>query len=98
MFINVDISTGLFFKSGPLIALCLELLGAPPNADPTQYLGKNMNARAKNELLKYIRNLKVKTERRGQGAQVRQIKDISEKVADEHTFATDVGSTTVAVC
>ncbi|KAG8905954.1 hypothetical protein FRB99_007888 [Tulasnella sp. 403] len=97
MFINVDIATGMFFKSGPLIAVCLEILGAPPNADPTQWLGRNMNPRAKNELLKSIRNLKVKTERRGQGSQVRPIKEFSDKVADEHTFTDDSGPTTVAL-
>ncbi|KAG8904415.1 hypothetical protein FRB99_001794 [Tulasnella sp. 403] len=96
MFINVDISAGMFYKPGPLISLCLEILGAPPNGDPMQYLGKSMSLRAKNELLKCIRNLKVKTERRSQGCQVRPIKDISEKVADEHTFTDDTGPTTVA--
>ncbi|KAG8985277.1 hypothetical protein FRB90_004845 [Tulasnella sp. 427] len=91
MVINLDISSAAFYKSGPLIKLCLELLGRSPEADPTPFLSASrMDARARKDLLKLIRNLKVKTIR----GTVYGIKDIPDRGADSLMFKKDDGSLT----
>ncbi|KIO29135.1 hypothetical protein M407DRAFT_21707 [Tulasnella calospora MUT 4182] len=91
MVINVDISSAAFYKSGPLIKVCLEYLGRSPEGDPVQFLSANrLDARTRRDLLKFIRNLNVRTQRNGE-ARVRAIKDINEKGADTLMFSTDDG-------
>ncbi|KAG9047215.1 hypothetical protein FS837_002809 [Tulasnella sp. UAMH 9824] len=93
MIINVDIGSAAFYKSGPLIKVCLEYLGNNPEADPTQFLsGSRLDAQTRRDLLKFIRNLNVCTQGNGE-RRVRAIKDISEKGADTLTFLVDNGGT-----
>ncbi|KAG8923760.1 hypothetical protein FRC01_012373, partial [Tulasnella sp. 417] len=94
MVVNVDISSAAFYKSGPLIKVCLEYMGRSPESDPVPVLsGPRLDARNRRDLLKFIRNLNVRTQRNGE-SRVRTIKDISEKGADTLTFASDDGGTT----
>ncbi|KAG8885868.1 hypothetical protein FRB97_009030 [Tulasnella sp. 331] len=95
MVVNLDISTGTFYKGGPLIGLCLEFLGA--YGQPELHLTARMDGRRRNDLIKFIRNLKVKTQKRGEGPKIRPIKDLSKEGASDHMFPTTDGAmTTVA--
>lgn len=97
MIVNVDISSAAFFKEGPLIRLCLEFLGIPINANPDLHLRPNMNARSKNTLLKFIRNLEVRTER-GADVRIRSIKDFSDVSADDFLFPHEGAQISISVC
>ncbi|KAG8952529.1 hypothetical protein FRC00_006749 [Tulasnella sp. 408] len=93
MVINVDTSSAAFYKSGPLIKVCLEYLGRSPEADPTQVLSASrLDARTRRDLLKFIRNLNVRTQR-GVETRIRAIRDISEKGADTLLIRADNGGT-----
>ncbi|KAG9050899.1 hypothetical protein FS837_001553, partial [Tulasnella sp. UAMH 9824] len=90
MMINLDISSAAFYKSGSLIKLCLEYLGRSPESEPTAVLtATRFDPRTKRDLLKFIRNLKVRTRRNGTETQERGIKDLSEKGADALMFKKD---------
>ncbi|KAG8946717.1 hypothetical protein FRC04_011495 [Tulasnella sp. 424] len=92
MVINVDISSAAFYKSGPLIKVCLEYMGRSPDGDPLQFLAANrLDQRTRKDLLKFIRNLTVRTTRNGQSNN-RSIKDISDKGADNLMFKLEDGS------
>ncbi|KAG8946718.1 hypothetical protein FRC04_011496 [Tulasnella sp. 424] len=91
MVINVDISSAAIYKSGPLIKVCLEYMGKSPDGDPLQFLSVNrLDQRTRRDLLKFIRNLTVRTNRNGE-IRDRAIKDISEKGADTLDFPLDEG-------
>lgn len=93
MVINVDISSAAFYKGGPLIRVCLEYMGRSPDADPVQFLsGARLDVRTRKDLLKFIRNLNVRTARKDE-TRVRSIKDISDKGADAITFTPEGGGT-----
>lgn len=93
--INLDISSAAFYKSGSLIKLCLEYLGRSPESDPTSVLtATRFDPRVKRDLLKFIRNLKVRTRRNGTETQERGIKDLSDKGADALMFKKDDGGLT----
>ncbi|KAG8992734.1 hypothetical protein FRB90_000927 [Tulasnella sp. 427] len=91
MVINVDISSAAFYKSGPLIKICMEYLGKSADADPAQFLSANrLDTRTRKDLAKFIRNLNVRTTRNGE-SRVRAIKDISDRGADTLMFPLDGG-------
>ncbi|KIO29143.1 hypothetical protein M407DRAFT_21713 [Tulasnella calospora MUT 4182] len=70
MVINADISAAAFYKSGPLIKLCLEYLGANPEANPVQFLSATrLDHRKRRDLAKFLRNLNVQITRSGQTKQ-----------------------------
>ncbi|KAG8989796.1 hypothetical protein FRB94_014008 [Tulasnella sp. JGI-2019a] len=93
--VNLDVSTGTFYKGGPLIGLCLEFLGVFGNPEP--HLTGPMDKRKRNDLIKFIRNLKVKTQKKGEGPKIRPIKDLSKDGADDHMFPQADGNiTTIA--
>lgn len=86
MVVNVDVSSAAFYKSGPLIKLCLEYMGRSPEVDPMNFLSANrIEPRARRDLLRFIRGLSVRTTGNGQ-SRIRSIKDISEKGADSLFF------------
>lgn len=41
--INIDISTGVMYRKGPLIDLCLDFFGAPAKSNPSQFLAATGN-------------------------------------------------------
>ncbi len=95
MIVNVDISSALFYKSGPLVELCMEFLGVRGNAG--QYLTSAMDRRRKNDLLKFIRNLNVETLDHEGHTRRRGIKAFSDQGADQEKFDLDGRQVTVAV-
>jgi len=100
MVINLDISTGTVYKPGPLIGLCLEFFQRT-GQNPAQILGEGLPGRQRNELVKFIRNVRIVTKHQqvgGQRYRPRAIRDLSTKGANKLEFElTGGGTQTVAV-
>ena len=96
MAVNIDISTGVVFKSAPLTVLCLQFLGER-NVNNTQRL-QNLPPYERENLNRFVRGLKIYTNGKEEGSRS-TIKSISDKPASAYTFKLeDKTSTTVAVC
>ncbi|KAJ7499943.1 argonaute-like protein [Mycena latifolia] len=96
MLINVDISTGVMYQSGPLINLCLAFLNRNPN-DPS-VLTERLPDRERLALGRFIAGIRVKTKDAGSGQErARVVRKLSNKGADQVTFVLrGGGSMTVA--
>ncbi|KAJ6611943.1 ribonuclease H-like domain-containing protein [Mycena sp. CBHHK59/15] len=94
MLINVDISTGVMYKPGPLIDLCLEFLQIP-NAT---MLSSQMPDRNRLSLARFIAGIRVQTADAGSGAlRTRVVRKLSKEGASQLTFSMrDGGIKTVA--
>ncbi|KAF8627134.1 hypothetical protein AX17_006353 [Amanita inopinata Kibby_2008] len=95
--LNVDISTGMMFKPGPLIGLCLEFLGRT-NTDPKVLSpSSGMPDRERVRLKKFIAGIKVQVRGNKPGMQrTRVIRDLSTVGADQLQFDLDGKRTSVA--
>ncbi|KAJ6614026.1 argonaute-like protein [Mycena sp. CBHHK59/15] len=94
MLINVDISTGVMYKPGPLIDLCLEFLQIP-NAT---MLSSQKPDRNRLSLARFIAGIRVQTADAGSGAlRTRVVRKLSKEGASQLTFSMrDGGIKTVA--
>lgn len=82
MFVNVDIATGLMYKRGPLIGLCLELI---ERTDPNLLapsLGLPDQIRLKLE--RFVKGVQVVVD--GSGASKRVVRGLSRQGANQITF------------
>jgi len=96
MIINVDISTGMMYKPGALIDLCLDFFGGPRNANrlsPTQ----GFPDRERLRLQRFLSGVRIVT-RHIAGSPARVIKKLTSAGADALSFTMrgGGGSTTVA--
>lgn len=97
MAIEVDISSAAFYKSGPLVKLRLEYLGASPEIDLARFLNaNNLDARTRRGLAKFLRNLNVITPYKA-GANPKSIKNFSEEEANNVLLEANDTTTSVAV-
>lgn len=93
MFINVDISTALMFKPGPLISICLEVLGKSDLAalDPR----RNFGERDRLMLQRFLAGARVLIKPAASGSSTarvsRTIKKITAAPANGLTFTTSDG-------
>ncbi|KAH9853511.1 argonaute-like protein [Lenzites betulinus] len=89
MFINVDISTGAMYKSGPLIRVAMEFMGYN---DPARLSG---DLRDRIRLQRYLSGVRVIVEMPGQRQMTRRparvVKKISTRSARELTFVNREG-------
>jgi eukaryotic translation initiation factor 2C len=95
MLTNVDISTGLMYKPGPLIDLCLEFLNSRNPMDLT----RNLAPRARRDLKNFLSGIRVATKdaRNPQFARARAVRNLSEVGANEYTFTMRGGGGTRTV-
>jgi len=80
MYLNVDIATGIMFKQGPLIQLCLEYLN---DKEPRRL--SRLNDRDRISLQRFITNLRVVTSHGGR-TQTRAIKKLTPQGANAVMF------------
>ncbi|CAK5272548.1 unnamed protein product [Mycena citricolor] len=94
MVINVDISTGVMYKPGPLIGLCLEFLDQP-RSNPAQLLtSRGLDDRTRLRLGRFLAGVRVETKDAGSNARrARVIRKLSQKGANELTFQMRDGQT-----
>jgi eukaryotic translation initiation factor 2C len=94
--VNVDLATGVMYKEGPLIPLCIEFLNRPPNTHPAQLLspGNNPNftERDRIRLSKFLSGLRVLVSTTG--TKPRVIRGLSTVGANAHQFESHAGTTT----
>lgn len=99
MYLNVDIATGIMFKKGDLIGLCLEYLNSrdPRKLAPQKRANDGgLTDRERISLQRFITNLRVLTNHSGR-TQIRPIKKLTPQGANEIRFnLRDGTSTTVA--
>ncbi|KAF9270096.1 argonaute-like protein [Marasmius fiardii PR-910] len=92
MLINVDISTGLMYRSGPLIELCLDFFkkaGGDPNIlSPA----RGLPDRQRLTLSRFISGMRIAINS-GNNTQTRVVKQLSQKGATELTFNLREGGT-----
>ena len=94
MYVNLDIATGIMYRSGALIDLVLELFGG--KRDPNVLNpAKGMPDRERLRLQRFIANLRVKTTYGGR-EQIKVIKKLSVEGADKLTFKRDDKTISVA--
>ena len=91
MIVNIDISTGLMFKGGPLIPLCLEVLGFPLD-DPRALL--RMNDSQHRRLQQFFVGIRVRMEHSGR---TETVKRLSKESARQRTFTLRDGKTKMSV-
>lgn len=94
MLINVDISTGMMYRSGPLLNLCLEFLGGP-NKPLILSPKHGLTTRIRMQLQRFISGIRVFT-RSGAGGKVRSrtarvVKQLSEYGASQIRFVAKEG-------
>jgi eukaryotic translation initiation factor 2C len=84
MIINVDISTGMMYRPGPLVDLCLDFLGGPRNPNrlsPTQGLPDRERLR----LQRFLSSVRIVTPHTA-GSQARVIKKLTSAGANALSF------------
>ncbi|PFH53507.1 hypothetical protein AMATHDRAFT_187505 [Amanita thiersii Skay4041] len=85
--VNVDISTGMMFKAGPLIDLCLDFLGKPGGDASILSPARGMPDRERIRLQKFVLGVKVQIKSNRPGSQrVRIIRGLSKVGADVLEF------------
>jgi eukaryotic translation initiation factor 2C len=87
MLVNIDISTGLMYKPGSLISLCLNFLGLPSN-DPRAL--SRMNEYQHRRLREFLAGIRVKMAHSGR---TETVKKLTKDSAREHTFKMRDGQT-----
>lgn len=88
LFINVDISSGLMYKSGPLIPVCLDFLGVPGNQ--VGALRENLSPQQRRSLSRFLRGLRVEYGKAGEKRRA-SIQGLSDRGADQEMFANASG-------
>jgi len=93
--VNVDLATGVMYKEGPLIPLCIEFLNRPPNTNPSQLLspGNNLNftERDRIRLSKFLSGLRIQVSTTG--TKPRVIRGLSTVGANAYQFESQTGTT-----
>jgi len=98
MIANIDLSTGMMFKEGPLINLCLDFLGRDPARPDPRYLASvnGLNDHDRLRLSKFLLNAQV-TIRQRSGERRYSIKGLTREGADSITFKNDTTGVTQTI-
>jgi eukaryotic translation initiation factor 2C len=92
MYINLDIATGIMYKEGPLINLCLEFLGRPQGDPKVLSPQRGFPDRERLRLQRFVSNMRVITDHGGR-ILPRVIKKITAEGANTRMFTTREGQT-----
>jgi len=88
--VNVDLTTGVMYKGGPLIALCINFFGRPPNTPPTMLSPANgFPDMQRINLQKFLTGVRVQVETTG--SRPRVIRALSLVGANAFSFSTRAG-------
>jgi eukaryotic translation initiation factor 2C len=99
MYLNLDIATGVMFKKGNLIGLCLEYLKTTDTGRLSPQKPSNpggLNDRDRISLQRFITNLRVSTSHGGR-TQTRAIKKLTPQGANECMFTMREGGRSLSV-
>lgn len=96
LIVNIDLSTGMMYKEGRLLNLCIDFFGRPSNTSPNVILGeKNIKDIERIKLQKFLSGVRVRVSTTGDKERV--VRGLSKQGANTLTFETQAGvQTTVA--
>ncbi|KAF9460917.1 argonaute-like protein [Collybia nuda] len=100
MLINVDISTGMMYKAGPLINLCLDYLNKPPNNPRILAPASGFPDRERLRLQRFLAGVRIVTPHTATGGvnrAPRVVKKLSTAGANAITFTMHGGGGTMTV-
>jgi eukaryotic translation initiation factor 2C len=90
LIVNIDLSTGMMYKEGPLLNLCIDFFGRTPNTSPNAILsGTSIRDIERHRLQKFLSGVRVKVSTTGDRERV--IRGLSKEGADRLTFRTQAG-------
>ena len=90
LIVNIDLSTGMMYKEGPLLNLCIDFFGRPANTSPNTILsGTNIRDIERHKLQKFLSGVRVKVSTTGDKERV--VRGLSREGADRLTFETQAG-------
>ncbi|KDR82147.1 hypothetical protein GALMADRAFT_222027 [Galerina marginata CBS 339.88] len=91
--VNVDLATGVMYKEGRLLDLCIEFFNRPQGTNP-RFLSPvhNFSERDRHRLARFLTGLRVLVSTTGN--KTRTIRGLSSVGADTYEFATHAGNTT----
>jgi eukaryotic translation initiation factor 2C len=93
MYLNLDIATGIMFKEGPLIQLCLEYLN---DRDVSRLSQGRLQDRDRISLQRFLTNLRVSTNHSGR-TQTRVIRKLTQQGANAVMFTMRDGGPSISV-
>ena len=93
MYLNLDIATGVMFKEGPLIQLCLEYLN---DRDVNRLTQRRLHDRDRISLQRFLTNLRVSTNHSGR-TQTRPIRKLTAEGANAIMFTMRQGGPPISV-
>jgi len=93
MYLNLDIATGVMFKEGPLIELCLEYLN---DRDVNRLSARRLQDRDRISLQRFINNLRVTTSHGGH-TRTRVIRKLTPQGANAIMFTMRQGGPSISV-
>ena len=90
LIVNIDLSTGMMYKEGPLLNLCIDFFGRKANTSPNDILsGKSIRDIERHKLQKFLSGVRVKVFSTGDRERV--IRGLSKEGSDTLTFKTQAG-------
>ena len=89
LIVNIDLSTGMMYKEGPLLNLCIDFLEVPRNTSPNAILTGTMIRDKRHRLQKFLSGVRVRVSSTGDRERV--IRGLSQEGANRLTFVTQAG-------
>ena len=90
LIVNIDLSTGMMYKEGPLLNLCIDFFGLKSNTSPNEKLsGTTIKDIQRVRLQKFLSGVRVKVPSTGDRERV--VRGLSKEGANRLTFRTQAG-------
>ena len=90
LIVNIDLSTGMMYKEGPLLNLCIDFFGRRPDTSPNAILtGNTLSDFQRMKLQKFLSGVRVKVDTTGDKERV--VRGLTKEGADRLTFETRPG-------
>lgn len=90
LIINIDLSTGMMYKEGPLLNLCIDFFGRAPHTSPDIILAEGrIRDIERNRLQKFLSGVRVRVPTTGDRERV--VRGLSNRGANTLTFDTQAG-------
>ena len=91
LIVNIDLSTGMMYKEGPLLNLCIDFFGRASNTSPNAILaGTTIRDLERHRLQRFLSGVRVRVSTTGDKERV--IRGLSKEGADRLTFKTQAGN------
>jgi eukaryotic translation initiation factor 2C len=89
LIVNIDLSTAMIYKEGPLLNLCIDFFGRTPNTSPNAILTGAIGDIERHRLQKFLSGVRVRVSTTGDRERV--VRGLSREGANRLTFTTQEG-------